>query len=359
MRNAPKLPVEMAEITQDWLNYALRTRAPEAALNGFELVNVINGTCTKVRLHLDLNEAGKRAGIPDSVILKGGFEPHSRVMHYMHKQEVHGYADVLPVLKLPSPACYFAEYDAARQQGIVIMEDLKARGVEFCHPLRPQARELVERRLVELAKFHAQTYASAALEKGGLFEWAEPMQTAGEAGHFDPFLQPDTWQHYVDLPRGRATSVYFHDAGWMRDAMQRLAKLATRFPHALLHGDTHLGNLYIDKDGTPGFFDSLPHRFPPMAEVTYHLCCALDPMDRRQWDKELVRFYLAQLASHGVTPPSFEDAMFQFAAFIAFGFCIFMVNEAVWQPETINTAYTARFSAAMIEHDTLGALRKI
>ena len=30
-----------------------------------------------------------------------------------------------------------------------------------------------------------------------------------------------------------------------------------------------------------------------------------------------------------------------------------MVNESFYQPESINTAYTARFSAAMIDHNTL------
>ena len=59
-------------------------------------------------------------------------------MHYMHGEEVHAYADVAPVSPLRMPRCYFAGYDAEAQQGIVIMEDLRARGVTFLHPQRPQ-----------------------------------------------------------------------------------------------------------------------------------------------------------------------------------------------------------------------------
>ena len=72
-------------------------------------------------------------GFPKLLILKGGFEPHSRVLCHMHEREVRGYRDVLPIVKLPSPACYFADYDPERQQGIIIMDDLVARGVTFCH----------------------------------------------------------------------------------------------------------------------------------------------------------------------------------------------------------------------------------
>jgi hypothetical protein len=350
--------VTLEEIDHAWLDYALRSGAPAARLNGFEIVEVIHGTCTKIRIRLDLNTAAREAGIPELVILKGGFEPHSRMMHYMHETEVHAYLDVFPVLNLPSPACYFAEYDAARQQGIVIMEDLVQRGVAFCHPLQPQSFAPVARRLAVLAAFHAKTYDSPELEPGGKFGWAKVIHPEKDA-HLEQFLTPEIWQPFVDLPRGRATSVYFHKAEWMRDAMHRLRLLSARLPHALLDGDTHLGNLYIDADGTPGFFDALPHRWPPMAEISYHVTCALDPQDRRLWEADLVRFYLDELARHGVTPPAFEDAMFQFAVFLCLGFCIFMVNAAAWQPEAINTAYTARFSTAMLDHDTLGKLLTI
>jgi aminoglycoside/choline kinase family phosphotransferase len=97
------------------------------------------------------------------VILKGGFEQHGREVGHlgeMHRREVRGYRDVLAVLKLPSPKAYFADYEPERQQGIIIMEDLVARGVTFCSALKPQTHEQVARRLTALAQFHAQTWAA-------------------------------------------------------------------------------------------------------------------------------------------------------------------------------------------------------
>ncbi|MBU6268479.1 MAG: hypothetical protein KGN34_13120 [Sphingomonadales bacterium] len=353
--NAMPLPTELSGITREWLEAALRQRAPGVVLHGFEIVDVNHGTCTKVRLRLDL--AG--AAIPELVILKGGFEPHSRAMPYMHQEEVHGYADVAPHSPLRMPACHFAAFDPASGQGIVIMDDLVARGVEFCHAQRPQSPETVARRLRMLARHHAISHApdaaSGDFAAGGRFAWA----TGYMAGftHFATLLTPDVWRSYCDSARGAALSNRFHSLDWMKHAILRMQQLDATLPQALLHGDTHLGNLYIDIDGEPGFFDTIPHRGNPMLEVTYHLTCALDPADRRAHDRDLVAAYRDECIASGVAAPSLDEMMRLFACFLPAGTCVFLLNASEFQPEAINTAYTARFSAAMLDHDTLARLR--
>lgn len=347
------LPLEIAEIDHAWLTRAIRTRAPHAGLRDFDITRVEHGTCTKIRITLELDEAGKRAGIAEKVILKGGFEPHSRAMADMHLTEIRGYRDVLPALGLPIPACFFAEFDEARAQGIVIMEDLTARDVTLCHPLQPHSPKQVSRRLTELARFHAQTWDDPELRPGG--KW-NVLSEVLDSDYLQAVTSPDTWQRFLDLPRGRASSTRFHSSDWMASAIRQMDTLSRQLPQCVVHGDTHLGNLYVEGDGTPGFFDSLPHRWTPLGEVAYHLGCALDQVDRRDHEQELVRFYLEELRQYGITPPSLDEAMRQYAAFLAFGFCIFLTNDAIWQPEAINTAYTARFSAAMIDNDTAGVL---
>ena len=357
-RSVFPLPVELEEIDRDWLSAALSTRVPGVSVRDFEIVDMNRGTCTKIRLGLDLDEAGRRAGIPERVILKGGFEPHSRAMAHMHESEVHGYRDVLPVLRLPAPACYFADFDAERGQGIVIMEDLVARGVRFCNPLEPQSHEQVARRLSVLADYHAQSWNSPDLGDGGRWSWAKDwMGTL--IGYAEAFLSTDQWARFVDSPRGAAASVRFHDAGWMRGALERVYQLSKQLPHSIVHGDTHLGNLYVDRDGTPGFFDSLPHRGPGICEVAYHVACALDTADRRRWEGALIRHYLDELTRHGVDPPDFDASLRHYGVFLAYGYLVFLVNESVFQSEAINTAYTARFSAAMLDNRTIELLEAV
>ena len=352
--SALPLPIELAGITRDWLEAALRQRAPEVVLRGFEIVDVNHGTCTKVRLRL----ACEGGAVPELVILKGGFEPHSRSMPYMHQEEVHGYADVAPHSPLRLPTCHFAGFDAVAGQGIVIMDDLVARGVEFCHAQRPQSPEAVARRLRMLARHHALSWApdgaSGDFAPLGRFAWASGYM-AGFT-HFGTLLTPDVWQSYCRSARGAALSTRFHSLDWMKQAIVRMQRFDAMLPQALLHGDTHLGNLYVDIDGEPGFFDSLPHRGNPMLEVAYHLTCALDPADRRAHDRDLVGLYRAELLAQGVAAPTHEEMMHLFACFLPAGTCVFLLNASEFQPEAIKTAYTARFSAAMLDHDTLARL---
>ena len=58
-----------------WLTSALRQRFQDATVKGVEVIDVMNGTNTKIRLRLDLDEAAKAAGVPQMMILKTGFEP--------------------------------------------------------------------------------------------------------------------------------------------------------------------------------------------------------------------------------------------------------------------------------------------
>ena len=356
--NLMALPVEIGGITRDWLEAALSGYAPGVRVNSFEMVDFINTTCTKIRLSLDLENNRDDAPIPRTVILKGGFEAHSRKMWPMHKNEALSYATLMPQLGLRVPQPYFAHWDEQALQGIVIMEDLVARGVTFCSPLVPHTFEHTLKRVKALARFHAQTWDSPEIRPGGRWDWVADMPANWNL-YFHPYFEPDSWDHYIRSARGAAASVKFHDREWMLDALDRMAALARTLPYCANHGDTHIGNQYVDIDGEPGFFDCIACAAPGILEIAYHLGCALDLADRRAWEGALIQAYLEELRAHGVEPPSFEAAMHQYGAFLAFGYAIFIINEAVFQTEANNTAYTARFSQAMLDNDTLGKLAAI
>jgi len=346
------LPITVEEIGAAWLTAALRTRAPGATVHGIEVVDVLNTTTTKVRLRLDRDATAIAAGIPELVIVKGGFEEHGRILEKMHLREVRSYRDVFPVVPLHTPQCFFADFDVERRQGIVIMEDLVARGVEFCHATKPQSYEQVARRLSALAAFHARTWDSPEFAPGGawsdLVDFFDVMR-----GFFDRYTSTETWQRFVTAPRGVATSVRFHDRDWMIDSWTRVTRFGQTLPQCVLHGDVHLGNLYIDTDGTPGFFDPLASRGPGMLEVSYHVSASIDVADRPNWEGELVRHYLDEVHRNGADPPSFDEAMHQYAVFLIYGLFIWLTTESHYQTEAVNTANAARVSAAMLDHDSI------
>jgi aminoglycoside/choline kinase family phosphotransferase len=354
------LPVTLEEITAEWLTAAIRQRAPGATVLGFEAVDYIRTTATKVRLRLKLDEAAKRAGVPELVILKGGFEAHSQKVGIpeMHLKEVQAYRDVFPALKLPAPACYFADYDHDRKQGIVIMEDLVARGVTFCHALRPQTFEEASRRLRALASFHAKTWDNPDLQPGGQFGNLHEF-LGNLMGFVNYHLEPETWERFNGSAQRACVSQTLLSREWMADAFPRMVTFARTLPQCVIHGDMHLNNLYIDTDGTPGFYDSLATTGPGMLEVAYHISAGVDLANRARWEAALVNTYLDELVRNGVAPIPFDEAMRQYKILLLYGHFVWITNESHYQSDAINTANAARAGQAMLDHDVMALIAQL
>lgn len=358
MADAMQLPLEVEDITSEWLTAALAKSAPGIEVRKLEVVDVRNGFTTVVRVKLDINDAGKAAGIPDQLMVKGGFERFTRDFTgdyaiYPMAMEVGSY-HALPELGLNMPKCWFAEFSQEQKQMIILMEDLTLRNVSFCHGLRPVSAAQVRDRLTSLAAFHARTWDSPDIKPGGRYENFPPNGIAmfhDYMGHAN-FYETGEWEWYCNEPRGAACSNSFHDLDWIIRALELGAKMSEELPSVLIHGDTHLGNLYFEEDGTPGFFDSLPRREPAMVEVAYHITNALDPAVRRACDRDLVAHYREELLKNGVKAPGLDDLMYQFAEFLHYGFITFLINRSEWQTESFNTAHTGRYNVAMLDHGT-------
>lgn len=353
------LPTTPEGVTAQWLSEALEYRYPGTVVESAVIEDTLWGTSTKIRVRLGYNKRGREYGLPATLIVKGGFEEHSPSMKEMYVNEIRCYRDAIPFVEMNVPQCYFAGIDPSpgAYQSIVIMEDLNTRGARFCHALQPQSYRQVARRFDAMARYHAQTWNSPEFSAGGKFAWIHGRHEDWSIVYRDRYLVPEVWQHYMTSPRGAAVSVRLHDVDTMRTALDNLAVYHRQFPVCLVHGDTHLGNLYEEADGTPGFFDMQLARAPWQMEVTYHLVAALDIADRRAWEKSLLTYYLERLRGYGIEDaPDFETAWQAYRREIVYGLFIFLINETRFQGEAINTAYAARFGDAAIAHQTLELL---
>jgi hypothetical protein len=352
-----RLPLKTEQVTSAWLSEALQVRHPGAQVTDSRIEAVICGTSTKIRVRCAYNRAGREAALPDTLIVKGGFESHSPSMQAMYANEARFYSDVQPFVPMHGPRCYYAGSDPESYQSIVVMEDLQAQGVEFLHAQRPQRYPEVARRLSDMARYHAQTWNSVEFQAGGRFEWIGSRFSGWSLEYQERYFVPEVWQQYVSSPRGAAVSQRLHDRLAIRRALRRIGEIEASEPLCLIHGDTHLGNLYIAADGTPGFFDAQVARAPWHLEVSYHMTCALDIPDRKAWEQPLLVHYLEALSANGVDAPAYDRAWLSYRRSLAYGYFIFLINETRFQTEAINTAYAARFGAAMLDHDTLDLLR--
>jgi hypothetical protein len=234
------------------------------------------------------------------------------------------------------------------------MEDLQLRHVKFCDPLRPQSYAQVARRLDAIAVYHAQTWNSPQLRPGG--------RLGDVLGRFEgwfnvwhgTYLEPSVYIGYTREPRGAAVSTLLHDPDWMRRVFDQLRQIQDSQDVCVIHGDTHLGNLYEEVDGTPGFFDAQVSRASWSLEVAYHIIAALDVADRPRYEKALLAHYLDRLRVNGVDAPDFPDAWDLYMWSAAYGFFIFLINETRFQTEAVNTAYSVRFASVLLDHGIPG-----
>ncbi|MFT4052938.1 MAG: phosphotransferase, partial [Novosphingobium sp.] len=97
------------------------------------------------------------------------------------------------------------------------------------------------------------------------------------------------------------------DGMWacMMQSVERHARL----PRTITHGDVHLKNWYVAGNGEMGLGDwqcaNVGHWGRDLA---YAIATALTVEDRRKWDRELVLYYLEELARNGGPKVAFEEA---------------------------------------------------
>lgn len=354
-----KLPRAIEDITASFLTEALQQRFPGIGVRDFRIDRIHHGFTTILYIELDLDAAGRASGLSSRIVMKGGFEPQTRGIAGEFAigpflMEVGAYR-TCPGLGLNMPDCYFAEVDMDASQGpqiILLMEDLTERRVKFGHGLVPHTVEQVRNRLTAVAAYHAKTWDSPDLAQGGRYDIFPHDANALFKAYLGHVGTPDKWQAFCESPRGAACAVAFHDLDWVHRAMDFMIDLGGKTPNCLVHGDLHAGNLFEEPDGRPGFYDSLPLRTAPMIEVTYHITNVLDHLDRSRHDRELVGHYRDALVHNGVDAPDLDELMYQFAAFLPYGYATFMVNSSTYQTEAFNTAHAARYNVAMLQHGT-------
>jgi len=348
------LPLVPEDVTAEWLSQALSGRYPGTRVESLDVTDILWGTGTKMMATAGYNDAGRTHGLPERLCIKAGLAEHRALVKFCYQTEARFFAELAPRLSLGLPHVLFAGSNG--DQGMVVMEDLRAAGAHTCRVQDPLTREQAAAFLNDLAALHARWWDSPALADEGELGWLMrhdplPDEAWGDFGRGQ--LRPETWAHYMSLPRALAVPAACRNRETIHAAMQALRRFGEEGPRCVVHGDAHLGNMYITREGRPGFLDWQTARRGHWAhDVTYFYVSALDPLDRRAWEKELIAGYLAMLARHGVAdPPSETEAWQAIRAHIVYGLFYWMVNPVEWQAEENNAATAPRFAWAAVDLD--------
>jgi hypothetical protein len=346
------LPLRIEDITADWLTTILSERYPDTVVTEVHVGTVIAGTATKVRLLLAYNDAGHRHRLPATMWLKGGFIRHQYTYDQSFVAEARFFTDWADGFAINIPRAYWAGWEDG-VQGLVLMEDLAARNVVFGNAVRPITVDQQAQTLDLLATMHARWWQSPDLK--ALKNFSTVWQASDRV--VMQMLEP---AYFAQCMAGRRCEAI---AGPYRDRDRVLAGLRAQWqksldiPQCFSHGDAHLGNMFFETDGTPGFLDwQAWQEGPYMHDVAYSIIGNLTVDDRRAHQHDLLAGYVAALQRHGVQKlPSHEEVWQAYRRHAMHGF-MWAFTPVQMQPEDIVTAEGDRFGTAVRDLDTFGAL---
>jgi hypothetical protein len=247
-------------------------------------------------------------------------------------------------------ASYFGLTQTDPVQGVVALEDLHARGVEFARATRPLSIELARGGLDALAALHGQSWGDDRPRRLGV----QPLLSEAT----EPILQDffAALPERFAAPRGFAAPVALHDPDRLRAAYAAYQAEVHRSAVCVVHGDAHRKRLRRARRA--GGFRRLADRRARAVGARPELLRRLRARRARPaGPRARPARPLPEGARHvrrvrprtgrGVErlPPGNGPRILGW-----------LCNPDQWQPAEVNTATYARFGMAMIDHDTHAAL---
>ena len=349
------------DVTADWLTEALQPTWPGVKVAALKRGPVFGHKKNKFRVEAVYDLAGPHPQVRHFIV-KGNFpgenDPSTGAAWAM-ASEVRAIRDIAPQIAAPAmPACY--RITVGNDASDILMEDLTPRGAIFFDAFHPLNLSQAMAFMDSFARMHASSWNSPAFQPGGAMG---PETVGGENRrmlhemYFPSFFRAESWNSYVERPRGRALPRAFQDLARAETAWHRMWGVLRQSAMVIIHGDEHLGNLFVEADGTPGVIDWVGRPEHWVIGIVYFMLCALDVIDRRRWETAMLAHYLSRLRAYGVSDvPSFEEAWFLYRCASFYPVVTWLNNSSVWQPEAINTANAVRATFAAVEHDAYGLL---
>lgn len=347
------LPVIVEEVTAAWFSKILGK-----PVETVELVEPIHGTASKLLYKLTYQNSSDAASLPTHVCVKGGFNPALIKIHptlnAVYRREAEFFYHLAPTVSMRLPPVWYSGSDTVTGQGIVVLDNLKAKGQQFGNPLQAWPIERVRAGAEELASLHAKTWGATDKDfpwlKEGLSLREVILSMMGEeawaARFFDEAAKPPVTDGMTDRKR-------------MIRAFKTLWATTNEAHVCVAHGDTHIGNTFITEDGAPGFLDWQGLHFNSfMHDITYFIVGALTIEDRRAHEIELFDHYLATL--HAAGGPKLERAELwdEYRKHQLHGFA-WSLTPPMMQPKDIVDTMTARHVAAIVDHESLELLESL
>lgn len=356
-----ELPLSFESITNEWLTNALCANAPGAEVVGFSLGERDTGSSNRRRIALRYNAAGEAAGLPKGVFCKASQDLANRTVLGISsgaRSEVIFYRDIRGALNIEAPQCHFAKDDPETFNSMIILGDITDEVTEFCDHTTEMSRARAESQMRLLGELHGRVYGSPQLQRliGQFPTWPQFFDNSIQFG-----LEQASSNGFLAAEEVIPARLYARYEAIWPTTMKSVA-LHNGVPQTLQHGDVHLKNWYVAGNGEMGLSDwQCCGRGIWARDVAYTISSALQPEDRRQWEKELLALYLEHLREAGGPALSFDSALL--------GYRQQLVTALTWwtvtltppaalpdmQPRDTTLEFIRRIATAVDDHESLDA----
>jgi Phosphotransferase enzyme family len=341
----PAAPETLEEgLSPEWLTAALSVRYPGLKVVGVEPGPVVSRVSTNARFRVTTRDP-LPDGLTSMLCLKGYFGAFGSLARSAGIPEAHFYRDLEPTLGIRTLRCHYADVDLAAGHGVIITEDVEAQGGVFLTSGTDCTAERVAESLEQLAVLHSATWEA---ERWATAPWLATRLARTLEGRGLPEIRRN-----FEGPNGARIPVEVRDAQRLVDAYRALAvETGSARPWCVVHGDTHVGNLFLNSAGMPSFLDwQLVQRGAWYLDVGYHIASTLTPDGRRRHERELLTHYLQCLAATGVSAPSFEEGWRVIPRGMLHGFFLWAITYKVEAP--VIAVLLHRLGTAVADHEAL------
>ncbi|MEO2168924.1 MAG: aminoglycoside phosphotransferase family protein, partial [bacterium] len=286
-----RLPVVPEEITTQWLTSVVAGRYRDARARKIEVVDAHSGTTGRAQIRVDWQGMDTPAA---SLFVK--LPPTNEISRQMvlatgmGRREARFYQHVAAAVPVRVPQPLFAQASDDGAEYIMLLEDLSVGGCTFPGAKHPDLINYAGSLMRSLGRLHAH-YRTTGDAPAELAFIEGPMHN-----DWGRILVESALEQFAS-----AMPAEFGELGRLYlDANEGFQAILEEGVPTLIHGDPHLGNLFVDGNEV-GFLDwACACRSNGVRDVAYFSCNSLPTTMRREHEGELLALYRDSLAAGGV-----------------------------------------------------------
>jgi len=298
------IPGSVDEINAAWLSEALQATHPGVVVAGVERIGGHSGTTTRARIELSYSHRGEPVdggGPPARLFVKTtpatfGTRLFTGVLR-LGRAEAGFYREIRDAVPTPTPRAYCARVARNGGRFVLLLEDLAERGCRFPTIEHPLTLDEVRAVVCNLARFHAAFWESPRFESD--LAWVKSRHNNPHRG-VDRLISARANDPAIARYREVLPEVVCANAHRINEQRELLEDYWCEGPLSLIHGDSHVGNMFFDGDEA-GLLDwQVLQRGQGIRDVGYFLVNSIDTAMRRAHQDELIDLYLSVLQESGV-----------------------------------------------------------